>query len=287
MADINTATWSETAASNNTSAPDGFPEGMSYASVNDAAREMMSAVKREWNRSHPTLATGGTSTAITLTYTTAPTAYSDGLMFSFVVTTSCGAGPTLNVNTLGAKKIFVNSLAGPVAATTGDLIAGNAYTVAYRASLDSAAGGFIILGSTIAGRMSSIYMGSSQTIPNNSTTTLNGWSATTINTLGAWSAGSPSRLTVPAGVTQVLITASTSWSYAGSTGQIVTWILKNGSATRGRDTRKAADGTEATISRVDTCTAGDYYEMLVLQSTGGAVDFVGSGDGAFTMTALR
>lgn len=43
MADIQT--WSTTAASNNSAAPDGFPEGMAPSGVNDAAREVMAAVK--------------------------------------------------------------------------------------------------------------------------------------------------------------------------------------------------------------------------------------------------
>jgi hypothetical protein len=36
--------WSETAASNNASPPDGWPEGQTKASVNNSAREMMSAL---------------------------------------------------------------------------------------------------------------------------------------------------------------------------------------------------------------------------------------------------
>jgi len=44
MADI--STWSSTAASNNSAAPNGAPEGMSPASVNDTMREMMAATRR-------------------------------------------------------------------------------------------------------------------------------------------------------------------------------------------------------------------------------------------------
>jgi hypothetical protein len=37
--------WSTTAANNNTTAPDGWPEGMAPSSVNDAGREMMAAIR--------------------------------------------------------------------------------------------------------------------------------------------------------------------------------------------------------------------------------------------------
>lgn len=42
----NISTWSETAANNNAAPPDGMPEGMYPSAVNDAAREMMAAVRR-------------------------------------------------------------------------------------------------------------------------------------------------------------------------------------------------------------------------------------------------
>ncbi len=44
MSDIKS--WSETAANNNSAAPNGFPEGMAPSGVNDAAREVMGAVRR-------------------------------------------------------------------------------------------------------------------------------------------------------------------------------------------------------------------------------------------------
>jgi hypothetical protein len=44
MSDV--STWSITAASNNSAAPDGAPEGMAPASLNDCMREFMAAVAR-------------------------------------------------------------------------------------------------------------------------------------------------------------------------------------------------------------------------------------------------
>lgn len=41
------STWSTTAASNNSSPPDGFPEGMAPSAVNNSAREVMAAVRTQ------------------------------------------------------------------------------------------------------------------------------------------------------------------------------------------------------------------------------------------------
>lgn len=46
MADI--SSWSTTAANNNSSPPDGWPEGQAPSTVNDCAREMMRAVRAQW-----------------------------------------------------------------------------------------------------------------------------------------------------------------------------------------------------------------------------------------------
>ncbi len=47
MTDIKS--WSTTASQNIDAVPNGFPEGMAPSGVNDAAREVMAAVRRQWN----------------------------------------------------------------------------------------------------------------------------------------------------------------------------------------------------------------------------------------------
>lgn len=106
MSDIGDDTvWSETAASNNSSPPDGWPEGMAPSGVNNSAREGMAALKRFWNQINPVATTAGTSTAYTLTYDVAAGALYDGELVSFVAHATCGAAPTLNKNSLGAKNL--------------------------------------------------------------------------------------------------------------------------------------------------------------------------------------
>ena len=137
MADLQTSTWSETAASNNASAPDGWPEGQTVASLNNCAREMMGSLKREWNRSHNTVTSGGTSTALTLTYTTAPPAYVRGMQFAFRVGTTTGAAATLNVNSLGAKALRRSTGAGTAALESGALVANSLALVQYDDNADA------------------------------------------------------------------------------------------------------------------------------------------------------
>lgn len=70
MADI--STWSGTAASNNSAAPDGFPENMAPSGVNDAARETMAAVRR-WYEDAEWIDYGHAPTFASATSFTVPT----------------------------------------------------------------------------------------------------------------------------------------------------------------------------------------------------------------------
>lgn len=68
----NIETWSTTAALNNSAAPNGWPENMSSAGLNDSARELMAAAKRwyddpEWlNRNYGATVTRDSATQFTV-----------------------------------------------------------------------------------------------------------------------------------------------------------------------------------------------------------------------------
>jgi len=142
MADIQTSTWSESAASNTAAPPDGAPENHARNKVNDIQRETMGAIKREWNRSHPTVTSAGTEPAFTLSYTTAPTLV-QGIIFTFLAHATPSGNVTLNVNSLGAKKVY--NLQGSAQLGSAAWPANARVMVSYDTSLDSSAGGFIWL----------------------------------------------------------------------------------------------------------------------------------------------
>src|ERR1700731_570344 len=96
--DLESSNYSETAASNTAAVPNGFPDNIAPSSVKSIVREIMGAVKRSWNRAHPTVPSGGAANVQTLTYSTAPAAYTQGQTYAFVAGFSNSGATTLNVN---------------------------------------------------------------------------------------------------------------------------------------------------------------------------------------------
>jgi len=124
MSDIQT--WSTTAASNNSAAPNGFPEGMPPSGVNDAAREVMAAVARYREDTDGVNTSSGTDT-ITLASSRTMTAYAQGDMYTFKAGGTNTGATTLNVDGLGAKDVQFNG----AACTGGEIITDLMYTVVY------------------------------------------------------------------------------------------------------------------------------------------------------------
>jgi microcystin-dependent protein len=127
-------TWSQTAGSN--AASDGtinWQEGQAPSSVNDSARAMMAAVARYRDDISGAIATGGTSTAYTVTsYQVFDTlAHMNGVMIAFTPHTTNGATVTLNVDSLGGKPLRTST---GVELLAGMLIAGTPYVATYNNS---------------------------------------------------------------------------------------------------------------------------------------------------------
>ncbi len=104
----------------------------------------MAAIKREYNRSHPTLTTGGSTTVQTLTPATALTAYSTGFIIAAKLGFDLGAAATLNVSGLSAKKIYLINATSVAVPVGGEAKAGHTLFFYYDATLDGAAGGWVV-----------------------------------------------------------------------------------------------------------------------------------------------
>lgn len=89
--------------------------------------------------------TGGTSTAYTATLTPAITAYADKQCFRVKFNAACGANPTIDFNSVGAKKIYQMSSGSAVQLVANDVLANQVWQLRYDATLDTAAGGFILM----------------------------------------------------------------------------------------------------------------------------------------------
>lgn len=123
MSDVGSSNFSETAASNNAAAPNGWPEGMAPSGVNDAARETHAALKRWWNRINGVKTTGGSANAQTCTYDVAEAAYYSGAIHTVIIgsgLTNTGAA-AINISGLGAVTVLTS---GGSALIGGELRAG-------------------------------------------------------------------------------------------------------------------------------------------------------------------
>lgn len=133
MSDIHTSDWSTTAASNNATPPNGWPENMDFSKVNDSARENMAALKRWYNDISGVNTAAGTATAYTLAADRTIASYAAGQVFCFIVGTTNTGAVTLNVDSVGAKAIKKHH---DVALAPGDLEADMLAVVAYKATED-------------------------------------------------------------------------------------------------------------------------------------------------------
>lgn len=137
--------WSKTASSNGTADSDiNWQEGQPPSTVNNSARQMM-ARQKEFIDDMGAVTAAGTANAITVTLSSAVTAYFDGLRFSFKAANTNTATTTINVNGLGAKTaVIFGSSSGEKPLTAGVIRAGCVYDAVYLAALNSSAGGWLI-----------------------------------------------------------------------------------------------------------------------------------------------
>jgi len=133
-----------TAANNNSSPPDGAPEGQLPSTINDTIREVMARLKREWSDRSGVNTTAGTSNAYTLAASQTITAYAAGDVFMFIADRANTGAATLAVDGLAAKSLVSNAQTALVA---NQIVANGIYVAAYDATNDT----FQVMGVTDTG----------------------------------------------------------------------------------------------------------------------------------------
>ena len=142
--------WSQTPANNNTSDTGSdvqWSEGMAPSDVNDSARAMMAELRKfiddlGASATSTTMQTSaGTSTVYTLTTEGSADNLENGRIVCFIVDEGNGAAPTLNVDSLGAKNIYI---ADGTALTGGEMVANTIQCLSYDAAANAAAGAWMM-----------------------------------------------------------------------------------------------------------------------------------------------
>jgi len=139
--------WSLMAASNANSDDNiNWQEGQPPSTVNNSARSMMQRVRELISDLGAITATTGTTNTISFAAKSPFDTYIDGIRLAFRASNTNTGAATLNVNSVGAKPIFVvNALAGVTALHAGNITAGGIYEVIYSSALDSNSGGWLLL----------------------------------------------------------------------------------------------------------------------------------------------
>lgn len=139
--------WSTTAATNSSSdSLINWAEGQAPSSVNNSARQLMARVAEYLDDLGGAHSAAGTANALTVTATSAFTAYADGLIVAFRATADNTGASTLSVNSVGAKQIYKNTVVGPQPLTGGEIQDTGIYAVRYHSGLNSGAGVWLLEG---------------------------------------------------------------------------------------------------------------------------------------------
>ena len=150
MANINK--WSKTTATNATADSDiNWAEGQAPSTVNNSARAVMQGVANWRDDTGGQLTLAGGTTVYTLTTNSINTALADGLRVHAVVNAANTGASTLNVDTLGAKNIYKATTAGVVVLTANDMVVDHHAIFEYDASLNAAAGGWVLCNPSAGG----------------------------------------------------------------------------------------------------------------------------------------
>lgn len=180
------------------------------------------------------------------------------------------AGTSATTATLQAGNAAASAAAAGVSAT-------NANASAVAAAASAAAAAIDVETAYKDACVAQLTAGSTQTIAD-ATPTAVAWDSVLFDDNSFWSNANPTRLTVPAGVNRVRLSAGIRWD-ANSTGERKIQIRFNPAGTYeangiwASDDRPSDDTGDATVvTPIIPVAAGDYFEVIVTQDSGGGLD---------------
>lgn len=126
----NVAAWSVTAASNNSAAPNGAPEGMAPSGVNDVIRENMAATAKWYTGLDASLTSTGSANAYVLSTGSSHAALADIGLVIFKANFTNSAAATIAIDGLSATAIEIcgDALVG------GEVVSGSVCALVYNAT---------------------------------------------------------------------------------------------------------------------------------------------------------
>ena len=139
--------WAKSAGSNgNSDTTIAWPEGQTPGSVNNSARAMMARSAEFRDDISGAVTATGTANGIVVTANSAFTTLANGRVVAFTAAYTNTGAVNINVNSLGAKSVRLVTPSGDTALTGGEIRAGAVYLVMYASALNSAAGGWQLIG---------------------------------------------------------------------------------------------------------------------------------------------
>jgi hypothetical protein len=110
------------------------------------------------------------------------------------------------------------------------------------------------------------------------------WDTEDRDTDAFWDSGSGSRLTVPDGISKVILRAALDWA-SSATGQREVRIKKNGTLVYTKSDSGSA--TQHFVTPVLDVASGDYFEVFAYQDSGSAVDVQATDDSYFALDVVE
>lgn len=150
-----------------------WSEGMPPSAVNNSARQMMGRVAEYVKDTGGAIAAGGTANAITLTSSSAITAYADGQRFTFRATATNTGATMVNINGAGSKTVRKLLHDGDAALSGGEIRSGAAYDIVYSSGLDGGSGGWQLM--SLPAVDTTLYMPTGAVMPFAGSTEPDGW----------------------------------------------------------------------------------------------------------------